>query len=259
MKKKITYILLSMTAVLMAFLGGLTRPLERDDSGIWSPEHFIAHGGGAIDGYCYTNSQEALLSSLEKGFKYVELDLFVTTDSVVVCLHNLKEFNKMTSLNLKEIDSKVFKNSKLYGRYTPMTLEDAISISKQHPFYFVTDNISSPAVLNRYFTNNRRNVIVEAFSTDDYVELYNQGYTPMLSVVDNIFSLKRYIIASIKIKRIVPRIVMGPNANPRLLRFYKRMGTIISTATENSKDYVEKHVGREIDMIYTDHLLPQYN
>jgi len=35
----------------------------------------IAHGGGDIDGLKYTNSQEAMKGSLDKGFRYVEIDL----------------------------------------------------------------------------------------------------------------------------------------------------------------------------------------
>ena len=47
----------------------------------------IAHGGGAINGEIYTNSKEAVLQSLEAGYKYIEVDLFQLKDGTIVCAH----------------------------------------------------------------------------------------------------------------------------------------------------------------------------
>jgi hypothetical protein len=44
------------------------------------PPLFIAHAGGAIGHYTYTNSLEALNSNYEKGFRFFEIDLSWTSD-----------------------------------------------------------------------------------------------------------------------------------------------------------------------------------
>lgn len=260
MRKCVKTITLIAICTLVSFLllfQWITRPLHTIDKDIWNAKHYIAHGGGVIGGYCYTNSKEALLSSLRKGFVFVELDLYLTTDSIVVCLHDLDEYNKMTSSHLKDLNSEVFSNSKLYGRYTPMTLKDAIEIWNKKPFNIVTDKLSSPAILNKYFKSNRARVFVEAFNSDDYVELLKEGYRPMLSLTnDRIHSLILFTLTSIKCGRLVERIVINPMTGKKLLRFYKRLGVHIASPTINNRDYVEKKVGREIDMIYTDFLSP---
>lgn len=255
--KTITLIAICTLVSILLLFQWITRPLPPQDKNIWNTKHFIAHGGGSIDGYCYTNSKEALLSSLNKGFLFVELDLYMTTDSIVVCLHNLDEFNKMTSSQLKELNSEIFVNSKLYGKYTPMTLNNAIEIWNKKPFIIVTDKLSSPTILNKYFKSNRDKVFVEAFNSDDYVELLKEGYRPMLSLTnDRIHSLMLFTLTSIKCGRLVERIVINPKTGKKLLRFYKRLGVHIASPTINNRDYVEKKVGREIDMIYTDYLAP---
>ena len=43
------------------------------------PTRFIAHAGGHINGRKYTNSQEAIMNSIESG-QLIELDLIVTQD-----------------------------------------------------------------------------------------------------------------------------------------------------------------------------------
>lgn len=61
-------------------------------------EYFIAHAGGEIDGFSYTNSVEAVINSINNEFKYIELDISLTTDSQLVCMHSPSEFIEMTNL-----------------------------------------------------------------------------------------------------------------------------------------------------------------
>lgn len=52
-----------------------------------------AHACGAINGKKYTNSLDALERSYSCGFRFVELDLMLTDDGVVVCSHGFDETN----------------------------------------------------------------------------------------------------------------------------------------------------------------------
>lgn len=40
----------------------------------------IAHAGGEIDGHIYTNSLEPVQQSIKRGYKFIELDLALTSD-----------------------------------------------------------------------------------------------------------------------------------------------------------------------------------
>ena len=53
----------------------------------------IAHAGGAVDGVSMTNSYEALCTARDNGYKYIELDLLFTSDSVLVAMHDWAGYN----------------------------------------------------------------------------------------------------------------------------------------------------------------------
>ncbi len=143
----------------------------------------IAHACGGIDGQPYTNSREALLASLENGFKFIEGDLGFTADSVLVLMYSEEEFRQMSDMpDSMELTRDVFCRQKIYGRYTPQTAADVLSLAKQHDFVLVTNKVSDPDLIERHFSSIRERTMVEAFSISDYKRLKRLGYTPMLSV-----------------------------------------------------------------------------
>lgn len=145
---------------------------------------YIAHAGGQIDGYNYTNCMEAVQHSLSHNITHIELDLVLTSDSQLVAAHDWNHYNDITG---HEGDSLIpsyeeFKSRKMYGRYTPITWEDIDTLMNNHPYlYLVTDKISSPKIINQYFGTYRERVLVECFNMEDYIELERLGYFCMLS------------------------------------------------------------------------------
>lgn len=57
---------------------------------------YIAHAGGCIDGYLYTNSLEAVQQSLTFGVRNIELDLCLTNDNQIVAAHDWGYYNYLT-------------------------------------------------------------------------------------------------------------------------------------------------------------------
>ena len=130
-----------LTGVIITILW-LMRPYtsSEDYSGDCNTDCLVAHAGGkTLGGETYTNSREALINSIKKGYKYIELDLYFTKDSQLVCLHKLDDFMKMTGRSIDELDSKTFCNVKFYNKYSPMRLSEAVEIWNQSSFVFVTD------------------------------------------------------------------------------------------------------------------------
>ena len=146
-------------------------------------QNYIAHAGGEIDGYTYTNSKEAVEYAVKCGVRYVELDLALTSDSCLVAVHDWAEFRAMAGApplpNASEsLDKQWFIESKIYGRFTPLTAEDIVDILNKYPdITLVTDKISDPNILNPYFEKMSHRVIVECFSDNDYYILSRLGYT----------------------------------------------------------------------------------
>ena len=59
----------------------------------------IAHALGCIGGNIYTNSREAMINSIEKGYKYLEVDIDSTSDGIFIASHDWELFNEITDHN----------------------------------------------------------------------------------------------------------------------------------------------------------------
>ena len=217
-----------------------------------------------IYGYTYLNSKESLINSLENGYEHIEVDLNETADSTLVCVHDWEEFNKASIPNITWKDSckflkvptlEEFRERKIYGQFTPLTLDDVISFLPKYHFILVTDRLSTPRTLNKYFQKEvRSRIMVEAFSIDDYHMLKKNGYTPMLSIgfISDysdclLFFLKCLICKDIE------WIVVDYHSRLRFLRLLRRLFDIrIAASTVNSPTYLYQHLGSDFDLVYTD-------
>ncbi len=171
-----------------------------EDCATQQPE-LIAHAGGEIDGFVYTNSLEAVEKSIADGYKYIEIDLSVTADSVVVAAHDWESFNEYTGFAHRGDTVPVladFKARRLHGVYTPLTAAEVNEIfEKDTTLVLVTDKISSPEILARNFPALKERMVVEAFSYSDYVALLDEGYMRVLYSVlacDVSVSIKKHLL-----------------------------------------------------------------
>jgi glycerophosphoryl diester phosphodiesterase len=136
---------------------------------------FIAHAGGQIDGYNYTNSLEALDLSYSKGCRMFELDLQLTSDNKIVAAHD--------PVFMTETE---FMAQPILGKFTPMNMavinewfavhEDAI---------LVTDKINDPlGFLQKGFLFKDR-LIMELFTWEAVEKAIEIGINPLIS--ENLF------------------------------------------------------------------------
>ena len=248
---------------LVGYLRYITNPYGSDIPELGDRKYFIAHAMGSLDGYTYLNCKESLLESLQNGYNYIEVDLQYTSDSVLVCVHNWEQFNKMTLPEITGNDSdifmripslKEFKRRKIYGKYTPLSLADVIAIQAKHPFVIVTDKICNAQALNRYFRKEqRKNVMVEVFSENDYSGIKSSGYIPMLSLG----RIKRYdcmlFIAQHLFTHKYDWFTAEYHSDIRSLRLLKKLyNANIAVYTVNSQNFFSWYLGKGIDLVYTD-------
>ena len=90
------------------------------NNGHTNPACYIAHGGG-IGEFTYTNSLEAILNSLERGFQFIEIDMLETSDNHIIGGHDWKHFKSITGLRDtadKPLPLSTAKNQKIKQKYT---------------------------------------------------------------------------------------------------------------------------------------------
>ncbi|MCF4102112.1 sulfatase-like hydrolase/transferase [Gillisia sp. M10.2A] len=125
---------------------------------------YIAHAGGEIKGYTYTNSKEALDHSYAKGFRLFELDINKSSDGSFVAVHDWKHWaditNNVTDVAISKND---FLSHKIYGEFTPLDME---RINKWFAIHkdaiLVTDKINDPVKFANEFTDPSR-LMMELF------------------------------------------------------------------------------------------------
>jgi len=216
-------------------------------------EYFIAHAGGEIDGFSYTNSVEAVINSINNEFKYIELDISLTTDSQLVCMHSPSEFIEMTNLpDSIMLTADVFNRQTILEKYTPLSLSKLVDLQKRFNFVLVLDKTSNPQLLDNYLADIRQHVMVESFSVKDYFELYDLGYIPMLSLYYNGYLRPMVSLCSkYNIKWISTTVQNYRDLiNIHILKFI--FGVKVAAYTTVPTKFL-KYVGSEIDLLYVDY------
>ena len=107
---------------------------------VLSKNEVMVHACGKIDEYEYTNSVDALENSLKKGGRYIEVDLSLTKDKRVVCVHKWDK-DTFESLGIayctEELSYDEFMNSKYYNKYSTMDLKTIIDYLKKYEDLYV--------------------------------------------------------------------------------------------------------------------------
>ncbi len=104
--------------VLVAARGAALAPYA------WAQQNqLIAHAMGGIDGQVYTDSLEAWEENYKRGYRVFEVDLRVLDDATVVCSHDQPSQSTVGE----------FKNSRVAGRYTPLTVTDLATLMARYP------------------------------------------------------------------------------------------------------------------------------
>lgn len=139
-------------------------------------QHYIAHAGGTIQGWRYSNSLEAVREALAHNIKYVELDLCITADGQLVAWHDWNWQWTYTPTHEQ------FMTHPVYNRFTPIDFAKMDSILSDNPqLSLVTDKISDPEIIERYFSKYKKRVWVECFTEADYFALQESGFHVLMS------------------------------------------------------------------------------
>ena len=104
----------------------------------------VAHANGAIDGQALTNSLDAFIENYAQGTRVFEIDFELSSDNDLVLTHGWPWFNDELVSNGKGYESlstSQFQESKIYGKYQPLTFDDVIYLLQKFPdIYFVIDS-----------------------------------------------------------------------------------------------------------------------
>lgn len=149
--------------------------------------HFIAHGGGSINGFIYTDSKESVMHSISNGFKLIELDIIETSDGKLVAAHDWIHFKKITSHSGPHDSSPLsyseFTKSKIHGNFSPLSTTDINNIFKSHTdLFLVIDKSNNFKKINASLEFSNR-IFIEIFGLKNYaLAIINNVQRPVFSL-----------------------------------------------------------------------------
>ena len=216
--------------------------------------NLIAHAGGGIDDQIYTNSKEALLLSIKKGFNLIELDLIETKDNKLVAANNWKSFQEKSSCCNNGVPTlNEFKQSKILDKYTTLDAEDINQIfSENKNLILVTDKTNNFDLINNSFNFDKSRIIVEVFGQDNYFEAIKNGIkNPLYSASIQHRDKEKEFIEKYEIKMIAISSSDFIKNKNYFTSLKKEKGTIIFVYTSNDHNFVTDSLG-VVDAFYTD-------
>ena len=162
----------------------------------------VIHACGAIKGYDYTNSKEALLNTLKVRKSQqklpIEVDFMLTSDGVPVCLHDCGHFNHSNGINSnRRMSLKEFKKSHTKGNLTPMTAKEAIDImAKSRNAYLVIDTKETEPKIYRELVKACKATEHTSFLNRIVVQLY---YYKDYKKIKAVYPFKHWLFSTYKI------------------------------------------------------------
>ena len=175
--------------------------LNDEPDGWYTKYHFIAHGGGGIDGKTLSNSIEAWENSYKNGIRVIDADFTYTSDGKLVLRHSwedeLEQSDSIMSKSRGRLDSnghikyvtkanpltyKEFMTKPLFIKYHAVDLAGMIEFMKRKKDVYIavdtsSDNISSvykdivSAIKNDGDETLLSRIIVNVYTTKDYDEI----------------------------------------------------------------------------------------
>lgn len=197
-------------------------------------ERYIANAGGAIGPNTYTNSKEAVLKSLENGYRFIELDLRVTLDGHYFGAHYIDDFNTQTGHPHQWIippTASQVKERKLLDRFTPLLLTDVAKIMAEHPqMFLVIDKGNDYAKMLAECPYPER-MVVEVTNYGQYVSARYAGF----KYVALGSKLGKEAIEKLHIKMIVTGDDLNPE-EPFIKKFLAEGGLAMIAGIDHARD-----------------------
>ena len=211
----------------------------------------------------------------EQGVRLFELDLSRTSDGVWVCRHNWNDSMGQWDGNGKKVlTEEEFRQSKIYGKYTPMTLEDFFLLLKDYPDAYVLIDSKQYSLRNYQRTLEDYSDYVEiarsagAGETLDQIipEIYSEAMFPGTAMIYSfpsyVYSLWQeysveeleHIASFCKEKGIPAATVYWEYWSEETEKIFEKNGISLYVYTVNDRDQARRYISQGAEGICTDFL-----
>lgn len=227
------------------------------DAVLSNPARFIAHAGGAIQGYTYTDSADALHLAIANGFRLIEIDFIRTSDGHLVAAHDWKHWRKITGSARQQPTLEQFLRTPILGRFSPMSFEQVADIFAKNPrLVLVTDKTDDFEYLASSFPDPDR-LLVEVFKKEDLARGRQAGLRHLMPST----LWGRDDMATLIQKHGVRFLAISTRqlaTHAEAVKDFLDRGVCTYAFSTNQTTFVEAHLTKDLFGVYTDYYVPKH-
>ena len=224
----------------------------------------VAHAGGAIWGYRYTNSREALDAAWAGGFRFIELDLQRTSDGELVLLHDWEAMCRRLLGREGPLTREEFLCRNTLEGLTLMDLEDLLAWLEGHPGCSVItdvkpeDNGPVLAELREQAGDLADRFIPQAYSFEEAAALSDAGWTRVILTLYRMETDPGQVAAFLEKNPLWAVTVSEARLTEAVAEAVSGSGTALYCHTVNALDFFDEWKDKGLTGIYTDYFQPAH-
>ena len=189
---RITIYFFGIISILYIAFEGISG-VNASEKQTWQGDMFIAHAGGKLGDYYYSNCKEAIETNYEKGFRCFEIDFILTKDDQLVCRHDwdYQVQRDIESGNIVNLET--FLNAPIFNVYTPISSSGLLDLMETYPdIYIITDTkYTDEDSIRKEFDSLLLQASGREYLLDRFIiQIYNND---MYFTVYNIYPFKNWI------------------------------------------------------------------
>lgn len=244
-------------------------------------QKYIMHAGGSINKTYYTNSFEAIDKNYQDGNRIFEIDLNFSSNGDLVLIHSWDEFGYKSILKkeypgeVTPMSTKAFKNTKISGQFTSMTISDLINYMKKNPYCYFILNLKQGskveitqkglkalvkaanydrAILNRFIIWGYNAKVIEAAKNIYNFELITFSYRDPKTLSKDLNSYQK-IINYCKKNKITSLIMANGSYDAEMVKLAKKNGIYTFIFTIDNEKTANNYFNNGVDMVLSNKLV----
>lgn len=267
MKKQGIIVLSRVIIIIMAIF--MAYGFENKDNstaagaGLLEAPRLIAHAGGEIYGIRLTNSLEALDSSYNKGFRFIEVDINRTSDGIPVLVHDWGNANWLMNVKYSTGASE-YKEFKSRDAILGLSLMDtdmlAEWLGEHDDAYIVTDvkykNQDFLGLFKKKYPKVYDRIIPQIYSFDEYETVKELGFKHIILTLYRSKATDEEIIDFCKNHSLFALTIPSGKASSDTLERFSETSIPIYVHTVNDYNLYVKLRDSGVHGIYTDYFQP---
>lgn len=192
--KKILYLFIFVIMFVVSIFITKKR-VDASDAPKFFNNKIMAHALGGYDGNIYNNTEEALVNAIQNGFKFIEVDMTLTSDNKLVCTHGFDDLTceRTGVLYYKEVPTyNQFITTKLHGKYKPIKVGTLIEYMRKYPDLLLEIDLKDQ---DAEHTKIMISKLIKVCGNDAYIlnrillQFYNKNN---YEVIDSVYHFKYY-------------------------------------------------------------------